>query len=544
MSNELNTIKENLIAELEQRVEDRILERSNASILSKLINKAETISEAISISQLGTTYKATGLYYEKRLEKSGNELSYFKKNEALSFRSSERGAINKLIIGDNYDALQNLLIEYKGRVDVIYIDPPYGKDNLGEFAKTNYDNAISRDNLLSMLYPRLVLAKQLLSKDGIIFCSIDDRNQAFVKLLFDEVFDEKNSAGMMIWQKKQKPSFLSSYFGTIFEYILCYVRDNKYSFPLSVETTTANKKWPINNAGNNSSILTFKKGSVTFNLPDGTIQPQDMSEGNIKTELLDELTIIDGKNANDFRLKGEWRYNQDKINEIVDNKETIYISKIPFRPNHIKDGGEIKKMKNVLSKTSYNCETNEDGTATLESIFGICPFDNPKPVGLIELLTLASTYEKEDAIVLDFFAGSGTTGHSVLKLNAEKGGNRTFILCQMNEKTDSTPNGIAYQVTAPRLKRIMTGEDYNGDKEFDWIKQNSPYGGNLDVYEIEKVANFESISGKTPFDVIDETLYGQNRFSTLKKKVDWVCNNFEITQRKLESDEQWMNRLK
>ena len=81
MSNELNTIKENLIAELEQRVEDRILERSNASILSKLINKAETISEAISISQLGTTYKATGLYYEKRLEKSGNELSYFKKIE-------------------------------------------------------------------------------------------------------------------------------------------------------------------------------------------------------------------------------------------------------------------------------------------------------------------------------------------------------------------------------------------------------------------------------------------------------------------------------
>ncbi|MBQ9174190.1 MAG: hypothetical protein IJ161_10730 [Bacteroidales bacterium] len=124
MSNELNTIKENLIAELEQRVEDRILERSNASILSKLINKAETISEAISISQLGTTYKATGLYYEKRLEKSGNELSYFKKNESLSFRSSERGVINKLIIGDNYDALQNLLIEYKGRVDVIYIDPP------------------------------------------------------------------------------------------------------------------------------------------------------------------------------------------------------------------------------------------------------------------------------------------------------------------------------------------------------------------------------------------------------------------------------------
>ena len=156
----------------------------------------------------------------------------------------------------------------------------------------------------------------------------------------------------------------------------------------------------------------------------------------------------------------------------------IYIARIPFRPNHIKDGGEIKKMKNFLAKEqlakdAYNCETNEDGSRTL-SLITNCEFDNPKPVGLLNLLLKSTTYENKDATILDFFAGSGTTGHAVLDLNRQDGGNRTFILCQLNEKTDINPNGIAYDVTAKRLKRIMTGECYDGTKDFPWIKDNKP----------------------------------------------------------------------
>lgn len=97
-----------------------------------------------------------------------------------------------MIIGDNYDALLNLSISYRGKVDVIYIDPPYGKDDMGYFAETNYENAITRDNLLSMLYPRLLLAKQLLTDKGVIFVSIDERNHAYVKALMDEIFEERN----------------------------------------------------------------------------------------------------------------------------------------------------------------------------------------------------------------------------------------------------------------------------------------------------------------------------------------------------------------
>ena len=164
-------------------------------------------------------------------------------------------------------------------------------------------------------------------------------------------------------------------------------------------------------------------------------------------------------------------------------------------------------------------------------------FAYPKSIPLME--RIIRLYSKSDSIILDFFAGSGTTGHAVLSLNEKDKGNRQFILCQLNEKTDTTPNGIAYDVTAKRLKRIMTGECYDGTKNFKWAQENLPYGDNLDVYEIGTVANDSSVAGKTPFDVIDETLYGQDRFETLKDKIAWVCSNFAHTQHYLESDKEW-----
>ena len=122
----------------------------------------------------------------------------------------------------------------------------------------------------------------------------------------------------------------------------------------------------------------------------------------------------------------------------------------------------------------------------------------------------------------------------MLDLNKQDGGNRTFILCQLNEKTETTPNGIAYDVTSKRIKRIMTGECYDGTKDFKWLEKNDPYGGNLDVYEIGSVSNFEWAEGKTPFDVIDETLYGKEKFATVREKIEWVCGNFDKTQKYLE----------
>ena len=143
----ISETKKSLLTELESRVEDKILEPSNAALLSKLITNAESDDEALAIAALGTTYKRTGFHFDKRMEepRMSDTIKYFKKNEALSFGEAKEGEpIHKLIIGENYDALQNLLIQYRGQVDVIYIDPPYAKDSMGEFAETNYNNAKTR----------------------------------------------------------------------------------------------------------------------------------------------------------------------------------------------------------------------------------------------------------------------------------------------------------------------------------------------------------------------------------------------------------------
>ncbi|MDR1691343.1 MAG: site-specific DNA-methyltransferase, partial [Rickettsiales bacterium] len=214
-----------ILVDIKNRVNDKILEPANADLLKKLISNADNLDEAIKIAELGTTYKRTGFHFDKRLEKTTDTISFFKKNDKLSFETDKGAMTHKLVIGDNYQALLNLLIEYKGLIDIIYIDPPYGKDSMGEFAQTNYENAITRDNLLSMLYPRLYLAKQLLSDTGVIFCSIDDKNQAYIKGLFDEVFEESNFVGNIIWLKGNAQNDADN-IEKNHEYILCYSKSN------------------------------------------------------------------------------------------------------------------------------------------------------------------------------------------------------------------------------------------------------------------------------------------------------------------------------
>ena len=134
--------------------------------------------------------------------------------------------------------------------------------------------------------------------------------------------------------------------------------------------------------------------------------------------------------------------------------------------------------------------------------------------------------EKKEAIVLDFFAGSGTTGHAVLELNRQDGGNRQFILCTNNEKEDGN---IADNVTTKRLKRIMAGKCYDGTNEFKWLEKNEPYGGALDVYNIEQVSSFANAS-PCPLEVIKEENYDL-KFNNETDRIDWICQNFHITQK-------------
>lgn len=530
MDNVVERSREELLNELDRRVEDGIIEKSNADLLKKLIKNAETLTEAIAIAELGTTYKRTGFHFDKRLEKTEPAIKYFKKNDDLSFSDGTDSTPNKLIIGDNYDALLNLLVEYRGQIDVIYIDPPYGKDNMGEFAQTEYDNAITRDNLLSMLYPRLVLARQLLTPTGVLFCSIDERNQEYFKCLLNEIFYEKNT-DTLIWQKtdsqvdRNTNAKIIHRFKSIHESIIIAYGNKSQTY---FNKTMRLPEWkneqsnPDNDPRGpwSSGIISYEEGHKN----------EDKS-----SEYYYAITTPGGQvyTRHWFVLKEEF----ERLN--ADN-----------RIHYPKNGNGVPRLKTFENEEKeYYLDSILRGVGTsstakdeLESLFNNRDiFDTPKPTKLIkELIRVAS---KKESIILDFFAGSGTTGESVLSLNREDDGNRHFIVCTNNEITKEAPNGIAYDVTTKRLKRTMTGSCYDDSTDFKWIKDNEPLGGSLDVYEIAEVANFESVPGQTAFDVIDETLYGQERFSTLKEKIEWVCRNFEGTQKVLESDADWKKRL-
>lgn len=545
---------EMLIADIDRRVSDKILEPTNAELLKKLIRNADDLNEAISIAELGTTYKRTGLHFDKRLEKMSSEIKYFKKNETLSFHTDDSKPTHKLVIGDNYEALQNLLIQYKGLVDVIYIDPPYGKDSLGEAAKTNYENAITRDNLLSMLYPRLVLAKQLLAKEGVIFCSIDDRNQSYVKCLLDEIFGESsflfNVPRQTIKGGKTTRTIYKNH-----DYILAYSMNRDIQFSLlDTDTSSYNQE--------DEYVETRGKYKVTQTLDYDSLS---YSTGMDYVLQWGDKSFVAGGSVEDRerRLSGNhatqdwtWRWSESDIewaikNDLLVLKGNRIYTKTYEKCRKITGKAELQyfsKKQQAYSSLMYvdNEFSNNKGKKDLEVVL-VGPdnvFKNPKPVALIRAL-IDLVCPKEDAIILDFYAGSGTTLQSVLDMNND-GGYRECILCTNNEITDTNPHGIALDVTAPRLKRVMTGSCYpksekypfyTGTNEFDWIKDNAPYGGNLEVVEIESVADFETTPGKTPFDVIDETLYGLKKFENAQDKIKWVCTNFRQTRKSLTDKE-------
>lgn len=517
----LETIKKDLIMEIEKRKEDKIIENTNAQLIIKLIHSATSINEAISIAELGTTYKRTGFHFDKRLEKMTNTIKYLKKNEALSFDGKNSEFRHKLIIGDNYDAMLNLLIQYRNKIDVIYIDPPYGKDSMGQFAKTNYDNSLTRDNLLSMLYSRFILAKQLLSKNGIILCSIDDKNYAYVKCLLDEIFDERHFINTFVWKKNSSGKTEKDKYTINTEYVLLYAKTALYELA-NVFKPLAESSRKLYNKNDNDGRGNYATVSLQKPRDPGPETTYDYIDNTGKVWKCPQ--------------KG-WRMVYEKI-KALENDNRLYFEGKTLR---VKDYWNERANEGKRIDTLWDdLPENNAGTKELEMIMGKNTFDNPKP---FELIKRCINICNSDSLVLDFFAGSGTTGQAVMELNREDNGNRKFILCTLNEITDKTPNGVAYDVTTKRLRRIMIGQCYDGNKDFEWLKENKPYEDGLDVYEIDSVANFEAGDGKTPFDVIDERAYDLPKFEKIKDKIAWICNNFEVTEKSIETDEAFHNRL-
>lgn len=389
---------------------------------------------------------------------------------------------NLIIEGDNFEALSILNYTHAGKVDVIYIDPPYNTGNKDFIYNDNYvdsEDEFRHSKWLSFMEPRLKLAKNLLKDDGVIFISIDDNEQAALRALCDEIFGGEHFVQLFIWHKKTQPSFLSKQVANVTEYVLCYRRME----PLALKggVTDIDKAVELINLTNQESERVLPKDNVIIRNESfmGEVNAGVYGNGKLQNILMNDIEVRNGKPLQDIRVKGRFKWSQEKIDEEILDGATIFIKTLStFRPTLKRNNGlqNIKPPISLLSKYLNGVATNTDASNELKDIFnGISPMDFPKPSGLIEYLVNAKTYNAPNSLILDFFAGSGTTGQAVLELNKEDGGHRQFILCTNNGDKGPDSVKIAEDITYPRIKTVITGERQDGSKYSDGIPANLRY---------------------------------------------------------------------
>ena len=378
---------------------------------------------------------------ETRLGSRGVQIDWPTKSAAVkqantlsrtTARDFETLSGNTLIQGDNLDALKELRRVGKQTFKLTLIDPPYNTG--GGFV---YDDDRSEAAWLSFMLPRLMVARDVMTDDGLMMIFMDDSGLPLLRMLAREVFGSANDCGILIWEKKRKPSFLQAQMGGVTDYIAVFAKNRKLAPALTMGTGKAGKRYPFNNRGNPTGVLTFPADAVAFDLPDQRVTKQDMSTSGVPCKLLDAVEIKAGRNRGAFRMQGEWRYSQATLDTFVASGQTINISRLPFRPNLVKAIPSEKKISNLLSfRTNSDIPTNEDGLAEVTALFGgQAVFDYPKPIGLLKYLIEAAT--KPGDAILDFFAGTASAGHAVAKI----GDGRTFTLVQDTAPFADTPTG-------------------------------------------------------------------------------------------------------
>jgi adenine-specific DNA-methyltransferase len=374
---------------------------------------------------------------------------------------------NKIIHGDNLEALKGLLPEYEGKIKCIYIDPPYNtgeeswvyNDNvndpkikrwLGQVVGKEAEDLSRHDKWLCMIYPRIKLLHKLLAQDGAIFISIDDNEQAHLKLICDEIFGTSNFITNFIWEKRTNRENRKE-ISYRHDYILAY-RKNKYS--------------------QNSQIKQLKMSGEAldrYKNPDNDprgVWKSDPATAQSGHATKSQFYILKAPNGKEHDLQSGrcWVYNEDVMNEAIkDNR--IWFGK---------DGKGVPRIKTYLNAKdrglvpetiwfASDVGTNESAKVDLKKMFdGNAAFQTPKPTGLIERILELST--SKESIVLDSFAGSGSTAHAVLNLNKQDGGNRKYILVEMEDYAETT--------TSERIKKVINGFNETTDKngQFDFYQ--------------------------------------------------------------------------
>ena len=358
---------------------------------------------------------------------------------------------NLYIEGDNLDALKLLSSEYSGRIKMIYVDPPYNSKRKLIY-KDDFDiGAVSWKRLkhdgdnngryhigwLNYMYPRLKLARELLTDDGAIFLSIDDTELLNLKYICNEIFGEDNFVGQYMWYKSSAPTNMSKKIKSNVEYILCYEKkltNKKYK---GLDKSDNSSNGMLNN--NNKYItLKFPKDVVESKLPDGIYFSGTYGTPQYDIELLDDVTVKDGIIINEFRLHAKFKWSQENLIDMINTGTKIIIKTESFFPFYEKCCYDPEVPPNLIDK-KVNVDTVETAVKELQSLFdGVKVFDAPKPTSLMEYLI--NFICEPDDIILDLFAGSATTAHAVMSLNAKDGGKRKYIMVQLPEQIDENSN--------------------------------------------------------------------------------------------------------
>nr|WP_300814899.1 site-specific DNA-methyltransferase [uncultured Bacteroides sp.] len=394
-----------------------------------------TNDEKSALIELLRKQKKYGLVWEDKPEdveeRLREELPVLIEDAGKAIVSEDADAPNHILIeGDNLEALTALAYTHEGKIDVIYIDPPYNtgnKDFVYNDQFVDKEDSYRHSKWLSFMSRRLRIAKRLLSDKGVIFISIDDNEQAQLKLLCDEVFNQNNYVGEFAWQKRKGGGNDSAYIAIDHEYVLVYANsifslDEKWRIPYEAEYLKRYNKEDAN----------------------GRFYYDTLSRPGLNNPIIYDVVCPDGS----IIKKGTWQISEETFKvelakgnvDFIKNKQGGYTVVHKVR---IPERGRV--IRSIISDVS-----NKDAADEMFDIFGNKKiFSNPKPKDLIYKLILLSS--KTNSTILDFFAGSGTTLHATMQLNAEDGGHRKCILVTNNE------NNICEEVTYERNKRVIQG---------------------------------------------------------------------------------------
>ena len=401
--------------------------------LAKKINELEglTNDEKSELIKLLRSQKKYGLVWEDKPEDAEqrmvNEQPVLVEVPERAILSDDAEAPNHILIeGDNLEALTALSYTHTGKIDVIYIDPPY---NTGNKDFSYNDTFIDRENgyrhsmWLSFMDKRLEISKNLLSSRGTIFISIDDNELSQLKLLCDEIFGERNFIACPVRRRRKSQANLSKNISTIHEYVLIYRKNIEHE---------------LNKVEANLDLDSFKNPD---NDPRGPYTTMPCTNrGGTKYSVVTPTGNV---------IEDEWRFKKQTYDQLFEDNRIVFPRGGKGKPRYKLFLSEKQRGGVIPNSWWDELESNQEGAALLKQILGEDAFSNPKPVGLITFIEKLSTLK--DSTILDFFAGSGTTLHATMQLNAEDGGHRRCILATNNE------NGICENVTYERNRRVIQG---------------------------------------------------------------------------------------